>query len=196
MSSRIIRGDDRIRKADIRSIAFDVERDAALEHEEQLRSTRQQAYEQGFVEGERVGRQAGELMVETTAARYERAVAELAHAHEELQRSMETQTVELSLEIARKVIQRELSTDPDLVSALALVALKRVQSHPAITLRVSRHDFARIHDAVTSVNGSVTIVEDSSLERGDFMMDTGSTHLDARLQTEVDTLGRAMLAEQ
>jgi flagellar assembly protein FliH len=196
MSSRIIRGDDRIRKSDIRSIAFDVERNAALEHEELLRITQQQAYEKGFLDGDRVGRQAGELMVQTTASRYERAIAELIHAHEALQRSMETQTVELALEIARKVIQREVSTDPDLVSALALVALKRVQSHHAITLRVSRYDFARIHDAVTAVNGAVSIVEDSSLERGDFMMDTGSTHLDARLQTQVENLGRAMLAEQ
>ena len=196
MSSRIIRGDDRIRKVDVRSIAFEAERNATLEQEEQLRSTRQQAYEKGFLEGDRIGKQAGELMVQTTASRYERAVAELAHAHEALQRSMETQTVELALEIARKVVQRELSTDPDLVSALAIVALKRVQSHHTITLRVSRHDFARIHDAVTSVNGSVTIVEDASLDRGDFMMDTGITHLDGRLQSQVDTLGRAMLAEQ
>jgi flagellar assembly protein FliH len=136
------------------------------------------------------------MMIQSTASRYERAVAELVQAHEALQRSMETQTVELALEIARKVIQREVSTDPDLVSALALVALKRVQSHHTITLRVSRYDFARIHDAVASVNGSVTIVEDSTLERGDFMMDTGSTHLDGRLQNQVDTLGRALLAEQ
>ena len=196
MSSRIIRGDERIRKTDIRAIAFDTDRDAALEQEEQLRRGQQQAYQQGYAEGDRAGRQAGELMVMTTAAQYERSIVELAQAYEQLQRSMETQTVELALEIARKVIQREVSTDPDLVSALALVALKRVQSHHAITLRVSRHDFPRIHDAVTSVNASVNIAEDPSLERGDFMMDTGGTHLDGRLQNQVETLGRAMLAEQ
>ena len=195
MSSRIIRGDDRVRRSDIRSIAFEMDRNDARAHEQELRNLEQQSYEKGYREGERVGKQTGERMIETTAKHYEQAVAEMAHAFEELQRSMETQTVELALEIARKIIQREVSTDPDLVSALALVALKRIQSPQGITIRVSRYDFNRVHDAVTAVNGSISVVEDSSLERGDFMMDTGSTHLDGRVQSEVDTLGRAMLVE-
>ncbi len=195
MSCRIIRADERVRRTDVRSIAFEVDRNTVLDHEEQLRNVEKKSYEQGYREGERVGKQIGEEMISTTAARYEQALAELVQAHQQLQQSMEIQTVELALEIARKVIQREVSTDPDLVSALAMVALKRVQSHQAVTLRVSRHDFGRVHDAVTSVNGSITIAEDPSLGRGDFMMDTGSTHMDGRLHNQVETLGRAMLAE-
>ena len=195
MSSRIIRGDERIRKSNVRSIAFETEPTPAAAHENQLRTVEKQAFEQGYREGERVGRQSGEHMIETTARRYETAVVELVKVHTELSRAMETKTVELALEIARKVIQREVSTDPDLVCALAMVALRRVQSHQSITLRVSRHDFSRIQDAVAGVNGSVSIVEDSSLERGDFLIDTANTHLDGRLQSQVDTLGRAMLAE-
>jgi flagellar assembly protein FliH len=195
MSSRIIRGDERIRRSNVRSIAFETEPSPVAAHENELRSVEKQAFEHGYREGERVGHQLGEQMIETTAKRYEIAVAELVKVHTELSRSMETKTVELSLEIARKVIQREVSTDPDLVCALAMVALRRIQSHQNITLRVSRHDFSRIQDAVAGVNGSVTIVEDSSLDRGDFLIDTANTHLDGRLQSQVDTLGRAMLAE-
>jgi flagellar assembly protein FliH len=175
----------------MRAVPFEVDRSG----EEELRTVeKQQAYERGYREGERVCREMGERTVETTAKRYETAVADLINAHAEMKSAMETETVELALEIARKVIQREVSMDPDLVSALVLVALRRIQSQKAVTLRVSRHDFSRIHDAVTSVNSSITVVEDSSFERGDFMMDTGQTHLDGRLQSQVETLGRAMLA--
>ena len=195
MSSRIIRADERLVKSNVRSIAFESDQSTAAAHENQLRNAERQGFERGFREGEQVGRQLGEQMIETTAKRYELGVAELTKAHAEICRAMETKTVELALEIARKVIQREISTDPDLVCALAMVALKRVHSHQTITLRVNHHDFPRIQDAVASVNGSVSVVEDPGLERGDFLIDTANTHLDGRLQSQVDTLGRAILAE-
>jgi flagellar assembly protein FliH len=193
MSSRIIRGDDRVRKTNIRAVAFEVE--GAGVHQDELSRIEKESFEKGYREGERVGRQKGDQVLETTVKRYDRTITELVDSHAQIVMSLEMRTVELALEIARKVIQREVSTDPDLVCALALVALRRVQAHQEITLRVSRHDFSRIHDSVASVNGSVAVVEDSSLERGDFMIDTGQTHLDGRLQSQVEALGRAMLAE-
>jgi len=194
MSSRIIRGDDRCRKTNIRAIAFELESNGPS-HDDEVRRAEKAGFEQGYREGEKAGRQYGERLLETAVRRYDATITELAEAHAQILRSMEARTVELALEIARKVIQREVSTDPDLISALAMVALRRVHSHQTITLRVSRHDFSRVQDAVAGVNGSVSIVEDPILERGDFLIDTGNTHLDGRLQSQVDTLGRAMLAE-
>ena len=193
MSSKIIRGEDRSQRLKIR--VADADRPGGADSQEQLHNIEKQAFEQGYREGERIGKQMGERMIETTVKRYERSVNEMSAAHSQVVHSMETKTVELALEIARKVIQREISTDPDLVSALATVALRRVQSHQSITLRVSRQDYPRIREAVSSVNSSVTVVEELSLERGDFMIDTGQTHLDGRLLSQVETLGRAMLEE-
>ncbi len=195
MSFKIIRGDDRMKKLKIRAASIEVDRSANVASQEQLHKIEKQAFEQGYREGERIGKQMGERMIDTTVKRYERTVSDMAAAHTQVVHSMEMKTVELALEIARKVIQREISTDPDLVSALATVALRRVQSHQSITLRVSRQDYPRIREAVANMNSSVSVVEELSLERGDFMIDTGQTHLDGRLLSQVETLGRAMLEE-
>jgi flagellar assembly protein FliH len=154
-----------------------------------------QAFEQGYAEGERTGKQMGEAMVETICRRYEKSLAELAASHKQMAQQMEEQTVRLALEIARKIVQRELAVDPDLLTTLATVALKRVASHQSITLKLSRTDFERGRAAIASVNPAVTVKEDLALERGDFAIETGQTHLDGKLSSQIDTIGRALLDE-
>jgi len=109
--------------------------------------------------------------------------------------AMEEHTVRMALEISRKIVHRELTIDPDLVAALASVALKRVHGHQSITLRVSRQDFDFIRSAVAAVNPAVAVKDDASLERGDFVIDTAQTHLDVRVSNQVDTIGRALFDE-
>jgi flagellar assembly protein FliH len=195
MSSRIIRGESGMKKLKVRPASMDAERNAAVASQDQLHRVEKQAFEQGYREGERIGKQMGERMIETTVKRYERSIGELGTAYGVVLATLETKTVELALEIAKKVIQREVSLDPDLVSALATVALRRVQSHQSITLRVSRQDYPRLRETIADINSTVSVVEEGSLERGDFMIDTGQTHIDGRIVSQVENLGRAMLEE-
>jgi flagellar assembly protein FliH len=191
MSSRIIRGDGRLVKPKISAPGADST--AGISAEDRIMHVEKQAFEQGYAEGERTGKQMGEAMVESIRKRYEKSVVELAAAHRQMAQLMEEETVRLALEIARKVVQRELALDPDLVAALATVALKRLAGHQSITLRVSRNDFAGVRDAIGLVNPAVTVKEDATLERGDFLIETNQTHLDGRVSSQIDTIGRALL---
>jgi flagellar assembly protein FliH len=190
MSSRIIRGESRLQTLTVteRSIISAAEQELAL-------SAEKEAFAKGYEEGERVGRQIGEKMIETVVKRYDRNITQLAEAQKQLFESMETQTVQLALVIARKIVQRELTMDPDLVAALAAVALKRVAGHQSIALRVSRHDFARVRVAVGSVNPAVVVKDDATLERGDFVVETGQTFLDGRVSSQIDAIGKALFDE-
>lgn len=192
MSSRIIRGDVRLQRLNITS---------PLEHsmipgsQEHAMAVEKEAFAQGYEEGERIGKQMGEKMVETIVKRYEKSLAELAQTHKMLFQAMEEQTVQLALEVSRKIVQRELTMDPDLISALAAVALKRVSAHQSITLRVSRHDFGRVRIAIGIVNPSVIVKDDAALERGDFVIETGQTFLDGKVSSQIETIGRALFEE-
>ena len=192
MSSRIIRGDSRVQKLKVSSPGAVNVRGGS---QERVMDVEKQAFEQGYAEGERIGKQMGEKMVETVVKRYDNGIAQLAQTHKALVEAMEEQTVRLALAISRKIVQRELTMDPDLVAALASVALKRVLSHQSITLRVSRQDFGRVRVAVANVNSAVTVKDDATLERGDFVIDTAQTHLDGRVGSQVDTISRALFDE-
>ena len=192
MSSRIIRGDSRLQKLKVSSGPETTIIGGGQEH---VMDVEKQAFEQGYAEGERIGKQMGEKMVETIVKRYETSIVNLADAHKTLMESVEAETVRLALEISRKIVQRELTMDTDLVTALASVSLKRVSSHQSITLRVSRQDFGRVRVAVANVNPAVTVKDDATLERGDFVIDTAQTHLDGRVGSQVDTISRALFDE-
>jgi flagellar assembly protein FliH len=194
MSSRIIRGDGRLHPAGV-SVTSGMPAAAGVSSENHVMDVEKQAFEQGYAEGERIGKQMGEAMVETICKRYEKSLAELASIHKQMAQAMEQQTVRLAVEIARKIVQRELTLDPDLVSALATVSLRRLASHQSISLRVSRTDFARVNGAISQVNAAVAVKEDPTLERGDFVIDTGQTHLDGRVTSQMDTIARALLEE-
>ena len=193
MSSRIIRGDSRGGKLTV-SAPGGTGLEGLSPHDRSMH-VEKQAFEQGYQEGERIGKQMGEKMVETVVKRYENGIAQLAEAHKNLVEQMEEHTVRLAPEISRKIVQRELTMDQDLVAALAAVTLKRVQGHQSITLRVSRPDFERVRNAIAQVNPAVSVKDDATLERGDFVVDTGQTHMDGRVASQVDAIGRMLLDE-
>ena len=118
MSSRIIRGDSRVQKLKVSSPGAVNVRGGS---QERVMDVEKQAFEQGYAEGERIGKQMGEKMVETVVKRYDNGIAQLAQTHKALVEAMEEQTVRLALAISRKIVQRELTMDPDLVAALASV---------------------------------------------------------------------------
>src|SRR5436190_16969017 len=159
MSSRIIRGSEDARSVQVSSGKMGVPSGHSLEpdHNEKLEK---QAFEQGYKEGERIGKQMGERMMENTIKRYERSIQQLATAHRSLTDAMEIATVRLSLEIARKIIQRELTIDADLVAVMVTVALKRVNGHHGIEVRVSSHDYKRVCEAIHGTNSSIPVKED------------------------------------
>src|SRR5215510_10601250 len=114
MSSRIIRGDGRFQKSKVSVPTNQVGAGGSQDH---IMDVEKQAFEQGYAEGDRIGKQMGEAMVETICKRYENSLAELAAAHKQMTQDMEEQTVKLALQIARKIVQRELTLDRDLVGA-------------------------------------------------------------------------------
>jgi flagellar assembly protein FliH len=195
MSSRIIRGDDRIKKVRVTASLGAGSDGSATEiiGQDHVMNVEKQAFEQGYKEGERIGKQMGERMVANAVQRYDRSIHELAAVHASLRDAMEKATVRLALAVAKKIVQREVSIDPDLVSALVSVVLKRVQGQTAVSVRVSSHDHARMETALRALNTTISVAEDPSLERGDFVLDSIQTHVDGRLTSQLETIGRALL---
>lgn len=190
MSSRIVRGgDDRRRKARVSS---GEEPDPQVVPRDTM-GVEKEAYEQGYKEGERIGKEMGERMVTAAVQRYDRAVQEINALHQTLRDEMEKGAVQLALAVARRIVQREVSMETDLVAALVSVALKRLQGQTGLTARLSSHDFARLEPVLRASNSNLAVREDPSLERGDFMLDSAQTHIDGRVASQIDSIGRALL---
>ena len=192
MSSRIIRGSERIKKSRVSSPDGGFLNGLPQKH---VMEIEKQAFEKGYQEGNRIGKEMGEQMMETAVKKYDQTIVELATSHKNLVESMEKETVRLSLEIAKSILGREVSTDPDVVTALVTLALKRLQGHHEIVLKVSPDDFDRVRDGIENLDTAIQVEQTGSLERGDFILDTSKTHLDGRMMSRLNHIGQALLEE-
>lgn len=93
--------------------------------------------------------------------------------------------IRLVLEIAKKIVHREVSVDREIVMTLVRIALKRIGSDTAATIHLHQDDFntldARKHEFLTGENGIINLVVDRSISRGGCLIETKLGQVDARI---------------
>jgi len=92
-----------------------------------LAALERDAFTKGYAQGERAGIEAGGQRAEAMLRRLAATLEELSTLRDQMMRQAEGQLLDLSLAIARRILHREVSIDPDLAAALAHVALDRAQ---------------------------------------------------------------------
>jgi type III secretion system HrpE/YscL family protein len=154
--------------------------EGAQEERERIRAD---AAEQGRAEG--LAR-AGATLVAAAAARDRR----LAGAEREV--------VALALDVARKVLGRELAQDPGAVADLAAQALAVARDRREVTLRVNPADADAIRAAAGRLGAllarapGLDVREDPTVERGGAVVETEAGRVDARVEAQLAALARAI----
>jgi len=161
--------------------------------EETLSSSREEARRAGWEQGLSEGRQAARGELKLQADRFQHLIEQLAAPLAQSDQAVQDELVQLAVAIARQVVQRELSAQPELIRDVvsqALAALPagnrqvRVHLHPEDAHLMADH--TDTHDG-----GNWKIIEDAGLTRGGCVIDTGATRIDARLETRLhDILAR------
>jgi type III secretion system HrpE/YscL family protein len=154
--------------------------EAAQAERERIRAD---AAEQGRAEG--LAR-AGAALVAAAAARDRR----LAGAEREV--------VALALDVARKVLGRELAQDRSAVADLAAQALAVARDRREVTLRVNPEDADAIRAAAGRLGAllarapGLDVREDPAVERGGAVVETEAGRVDARVEAQLAALARAI----
>ncbi len=149
---------------------------------EEIERIHQQAYQEGFAAGMRDGRAQGEA--------YSRQMRELLTALEQaLERfegAMAEQILELSLDIARQLVRRTLSVEPERVLDVvreAIESLPQLSEHPVLVLHPEDANLVRQMLAYEYQESVWRVVEDPHMERGGCRIETAESELDATLPT-------------
>ena len=147
-------------------------------------------YEKGFAEGERAGRETGEKMVGAVLKQYTHTLEELKGLRRNLLTGSEREVVRLSLEVAKKVVKREVCVDEELILALVRVALSRLADQSVMTVRVHPKDcqsilqFRESPGHRDSWHDGIKLVEDPLITRGGCLIETDSGVIDARVEEQ------------
>ena len=95
------------------------------------------AYEEGFSSGEKAGFEHGEQKAIVLLERLEGIIKGLEEFRARLVDRHESQVVDLSTAIARKIIIDEVSTRPELITTMVREALMKMQRMGTITIKIN-----------------------------------------------------------
>jgi len=148
-----------------------------------------------FAQGRAEGRAAGRDEI-TTAARYLlEAASSLATQRAHWLKQAESDLVELALAIATRVIRTEVECGQGVARRLAEVGLARLSECPRLTVRLHPEDVVAVAEALGTTRDGLSIVADPEMSRGGAVVEGELGKLDARLETQLDEIRRAMLGQ-
>lgn len=165
---------------------------AALEkdYEEQMRSARAA----GIAEGEAGGRARAAAELQPVLERLARSIEELGHWRARLRREAEADMLRLALAIARRVLHREISADPDAMHGLVLGALEKLQGQEVSRVRVHPSHAAQLAGWLRAAPGgsAVEVVADPGRQPGDVVFETERGNLDASVDSQLREIERGL----
>ncbi len=125
--------------------ATDIINDEGLlaEHQARLAALEREAFTKGYAQGERAGLEAGGKRAEAMLRRIGQTIEELSGLRQTLIHETEREMVQLALTLARRVVHREVTLDPELAAALAHVALERLGTNTPATVRLQSRGLHR-----------------------------------------------------
>ena len=164
------------------------------ELEAQIQQQVRLAFESGLREGETAARQKLEGQVQELLRQLAGAVANVVASREEAIRQAEADIVRLSMEIARRIMHRELSVDPSALGGLIRAALEKMAGQQVNRVRVhpDQESVMRACLAETGRGSDIDVIADPAQPRGGAVFETSRGSLDASVDTQLREIERGL----
>lgn len=172
------------------------EAEAALPTVADLEGLEREAREAGYAAGLAEGRAVAETELRERLAHFDSILRAAARPLDKLDDATEQELARLALVIARRVVGHELKTSPTLIvrtvreAALALPASTRA-------LRVHLHpdDLALLRE-MEAAEPHWQLLPDPEMQRGDCLLESESSRLDARVETRIAAIADAVFGDE
>lgn len=156
-----------------------------------VNSIHERAKNEGIEEGREKGYEAGFAEVRRLSAQLHYMISGVLQRRDEIIASLETDLIDLTLLIARKVVKVLSENQKDIVIYNTLEALKKMRSRGTVTLRVSPDDFdvttknKELFVAEVERLEGIHVVEDHTVQRGGCIVETEFGEIDARISSQL-----------
>lgn len=162
----------------------------------------QEGYDAGFTLGMEAGKeQARQDMSEELSRSAQQATERLKTAQQDghtMILAAEQQILELSVAIARKILLREIDENPLAVLPIVRGALEKVRDQQIVTVRVHSVDYDLIMQSRHDLQGfigreqPILVQSDDSVPQGSCLIDSSSGTVDARIDTQLESIQKAL----
>lgn len=176
--------------------------DAEAEAQQLLSQAQQVGYTQGYQDGLAQGNAAAlseiKQTIQLSREKAERITAAAQQQAQLMIENAEHSIVEIALAVASKVLAREIEFDPDTILPIVKEALGKVSDQDNIVIRINSEDYEMVLSAIRELQlmvgreHAVVVTADAIVARGGCVIETASGNVDARLETKLETLHKAI----
>lgn len=160
----------------------------------QVEHARQQAFDEGYALGRAEGSQATldalaeptRLANEQAQLRFDDVLAAMRVQLEQAHDQMAQAVLQMSCDLARQVLRRELTIDPQAIQPVLTEALALLQADTIpVTVRLNPVDFAALEGVGTAAAqpGTPRFVPDATITPGGCVLEAPGTGIDATIET-------------
>jgi flagellar assembly protein FliH len=120
------------------------------------------------------------------------SIGQVALAKGRILERAQSEVVDLSLEIARRVLHRELTTDPSALEGVVRAALQKLTAQEITRVRVDPMSQEAVKESLARYrNGAaLEVVADPTLGRGSVIFEIHNGSLDASIETQLREIER------
>ncbi len=181
--------------ADARQKAAELEADI----KGRVAQTEREAYEKGHADGHEKGFEEGKAEVERLVESLHTIITKAIEKRNEIIEEAETQIINLVLLIVKKVIKVISENQKNVVINNVVQALRKLKSRGDVVIRVNLADLEltseHVKDFMKMVENvkSITVLEDSSVDRGGCIIETDFGQIDARISSQLHEIEERIL---
>jgi flagellar assembly protein FliH len=174
---------------------------AELEAQAQLKTaaTQKEAWDKGFAEGREAGFAVGREETERLGGRLHVILEKSMEKRAEILQEAEAQIIDLVLLIAKKVIKVLSENQKNVVVSNVIQALRRLKTRGDVVIRVNLADLqltaSHTKEFIQMVENAkgITVVEDSTVDRGGCVIETDFGQIDARISSQLNEIEEKIL---
>jgi len=163
---------------------------------QQLEQLQRQAYQEGYDAGFRQGLNDGQARIQQQVQYLTGIIEFMNRPLQSLDEEIESELVALALTIARQIIRREIQTDEGQIVAVVREAVTALPVADNL-LRIHLHpeDATVVRDKLSGTDGQGRwqIVDDPALTRGDCLVNTETSRIDATVERRLASIAARLL---
>jgi flagellar assembly protein FliH len=181
--------------AEARQKASELENDI----KQRVTTTEREADERGYAEGHARGYEEGRAEVQRLVESLHSIITKAIEKRNEIIQEAETQIINLVLLIVKKVIKVISENQKNVVINNVVQALRKLKSRGDVVIRVNLSDLdltsEHVKDFMKMVENvkSITVLEDSSVDRGGCIIETDFGQIDARISSQLHEIEERIL---
>ena len=159
--------------------------------QEEAENIKKSAFDEGY--------RLGLAKAETDINKFREELVKYMGAKQEVFEYIAPDLLEISVDIAKKIVKKELESDPQLIINTIIDVLKNIsKSESKITLRANPKSVQFIKDTLPNITyelgieAKINVTADPSIEEGGCVFQTNNGIVDASIDTQIEIIKKAL----